>query len=151
VGAGSYPITPDSITVDNQPGKHPQFEADVTKGLPFPDKSFDSVTILEVLEHFDGREQLALLREAARVLEVGGQLVISIPYSWGPMKTAQRIMWFIRVRTTQREYYRNGHTHGHIGLCAPSELLAMVRAAGLRVLETKRLMLYDFLVVATRP
>lgn len=150
IGAGSFPITPDSITIDSQDCKHPDFELDVLRGIPFPDESFDSVTALELIEHFPATDQLKIFAEIRRVLQPGGQLVVSVPYSWGPMKSAQRIIWFVRSRTTQKEYYRNGHTHGHIGLCTPEELLAMMRWAGFKITEAKRLMLYDFMVVARK-
>lgn len=151
VGAGAYPVTPDSVTVDSQPGKHPDFEADLARGLPFPDGSFDSVTLLEVLEHFHAADQAGVLAEAARVLEPGGQLVLTTPYSRAHWRAIQRVMWFVRSRTTQSEYYRNGHTHGHVGLLDPSQIAGLVRGAGLRVDRERRVMLYTYMVVARKP
>ena len=43
--------------------------------LPFPDKSFSSITILDVIEHVD--EQVALLSEFNRVLADDGILVVT--------------------------------------------------------------------------
>jgi len=150
IGSGWVPITPDSVTVDIEPEKSPDFCIDVLKGLPFEDGSFDSVTCLEMLEHFKGLDQLAILSEICRVLHEGGELVVSIPYSWGPMRWAQRIVWFVRARTSQKEYYRNGHVHGHIGLIDPGELGAMLIWSGFEVVEARRILLYDYLVVARK-
>jgi SAM-dependent methyltransferase len=51
---------------------------------PFPDQSFDLVTMLDVLEHAD--DDLELLREIGRVLTSGGQLLVAVPayqFLWG--------------------------------------------------------------------
>jgi ubiquinone/menaquinone biosynthesis C-methylase UbiE len=45
--------------------------------LPFDDGAFDSVTILDVLEHVYG--QVELLAELNRVLKDGGRLVVTVP------------------------------------------------------------------------
>jgi ubiquinone/menaquinone biosynthesis C-methylase UbiE len=51
----------------------------ITKGvkLPFDDHSFDSVSMLDVLEHI--HEQEPILKECHRVLRVGGKLIITVP------------------------------------------------------------------------
>lgn len=112
--------------------------------------AFDSVTCLEVLEHFTTFEQLALIQEISRVLSPGGQAVISIPEA-GPLKVLQQIVWFVRSHTTQREYHENELCHGHVGLLSPAELERMLRWAGLEVLESKRILFYDRLVVCVKP
>jgi SAM-dependent methyltransferase len=50
--------------------------------LPFPDGSFDSVLMGEVLEHQIDRHRP--LEEAHRVLRVGAELVITVPYGLFP-------------------------------------------------------------------
>jgi SAM-dependent methyltransferase len=52
--------------------------------LPFDDESFDSVSLLDVLEHCP--DEAELLREVFRILRPGGLLVVSVPrlhlFSW---------------------------------------------------------------------
>jgi SAM-dependent methyltransferase len=57
-------------------------EGDVTKGLPFPDATFECVVAGEIIEHVPDPD--ALLREVRRVLVPGGLLVLSTPnlVSW---------------------------------------------------------------------
>ncbi|HEX7521274.1 MAG TPA: class I SAM-dependent methyltransferase, partial [Acidimicrobiia bacterium] len=42
--------------------------------LPFPDREFDLVTIIDVLHHAD--DPLAVVRESLRVLKPGGRIVV---------------------------------------------------------------------------
>lgn len=49
--------------------------------LPFDNKTFDSVVCFEVLEHVCDVE--LTLKEAARVLEVNGAMLVSVPFIWG--------------------------------------------------------------------
>lgn len=48
--------------------------------LPFADRSFDCVLMLDVLEHV--AEPEAALAEAGRVLRVGGQLLLTVPFAY---------------------------------------------------------------------
>jgi SAM-dependent methyltransferase len=47
--------------------------------LPFAEGDFDAVTLIELIEHLPEEENLALLREALRVLRPGGKLLVSTP------------------------------------------------------------------------
>ncbi|MBV9360662.1 MAG: class I SAM-dependent methyltransferase, partial [Betaproteobacteria bacterium] len=55
---------------------------DVSEGLPFPDRAFDCVFCLELLEHLTA--PLKLLVQIRRVLTDTGRAVVSVPspYSW---------------------------------------------------------------------
>jgi ubiquinone/menaquinone biosynthesis C-methylase UbiE len=47
-----------------------------TQNLPFPDNSFDTVTIIASLNHIPDREKV--LKEAYRVLKPGGQILVTM-------------------------------------------------------------------------
>jgi SAM-dependent methyltransferase len=53
------------------------------KHLPFADATFNAITLLEVIEHFE-KDTFMLIREARRVLTDGGSLYLTTPnpYSW---------------------------------------------------------------------
>jgi len=72
------------------------FEMQDAAALKFPDKSFDLVLCLELIEHIDDPE--GLLIEIARVLKPGGTLVISTPNRFSPEGLAGRILARIRGR-----------------------------------------------------
>lgn len=69
-----YPATADGLY-----GTRPQVYGDAA-ALPFLDRSFDTVMLLDVLEHV--AEPEAALREAARVLADGGHLLVTIPFAY---------------------------------------------------------------------
>lgn len=47
--------------------------------LGFPDKTFDVVTALEVVEHIEPEKQSQMFKEAARVLKKNGLFIVSTP------------------------------------------------------------------------
>jgi SAM-dependent methyltransferase len=50
---------------------------DISQGIPFPDRSYDFVFCIEVLEHVPN--PFATLAEFHRVLKPGGALILSVP------------------------------------------------------------------------
>jgi len=53
--------------------------------LPYPDNTFDTILSHEVLEHVN--DDRASVTEMARVLKVGGRMVIFVPNRWYPFET----------------------------------------------------------------
>jgi SAM-dependent methyltransferase len=67
-------------------------KADVQERLPFSDDSFDSVFMLDVIEHLE--KPAAALREINRVLRVGGTLAITTPNANSPLRLFHGKKWF---------------------------------------------------------
>lgn len=59
--------------------------------LPFPDSTFNVVTMLAVLEHIEKEEEI--LSEIYRVLVPGGKLVLTVPSIW-----AQPVLEFLAYK-----------------------------------------------------
>lgn len=56
-----------------------QFKTMTPGQLPFPDHSFDLITMIEVVEHLTEEDVDVLFAECARVLEPGGRLLVTTP------------------------------------------------------------------------
>jgi SAM-dependent methyltransferase len=76
------------------------------KTLPFPDRSFDTVLNVQVLEHTPHPGQL--VREMGRVLKDGGRLILSAPFQF-------------RLHEQPHDYFRYS-PHGLRALCAEAGL-----------------------------
>jgi SAM-dependent methyltransferase len=84
-GSGAYAqrLGPRAAWFDTGPVDRGGLRADVLS-MPFPDNSFGTVLIRDVLEHVD---DAAALDEAFRVLKPGGYLLVTVPAwpsLWGP-------------------------------------------------------------------
>ena len=89
--------------------------------LPFPDGAFDRVICSEVLEHIP--DDLAAMRELARVLRPGGTMAVTVP-RYGP----EAINWALS------DAYHNV-PGGHIRIYRRSVLEGRLRSVGLRPTE----------------
>lgn len=87
--------------------------------LPFRDGVFDLVICAEVLEHI--RDHRAAVREAARVLRPGGEIVVSVPRRWPEL-----ICW----RLSPSYAHSSG---GHIRIYTSRQLTALLQSAALVV------------------
>lgn len=78
IGCGDTKQYPDNIGVDIRPADGVDVVADLTEGLPFPDRSADRVFAVHVLEHLI--DFLPLVDECHRVLRPGGTLHVLSPW-----------------------------------------------------------------------
>ena len=105
-----------------------------SRGLPFPDASFDAVLAFEVIEHVE--DDAGLLGEIARVSRPGRVLILSTPVHatmWSPLDEAcghvrrdEPPTLFEKVRTAGFEI------GGYSWTPAPSRLLTGIRARALQ-------------------
>ena len=83
IGAGSgalIDILPKgAIGMDLSP-KHPAIIKGDIGQMPFDDETFDTVFAIEVLEHLDEDTLKYGLKEASRILQIGGNFIITVPF-----------------------------------------------------------------------
>jgi len=54
-------------------------QGDITNA-PFSDNYFDIITAISTIEHIPGKGDSLAMKEMARILKVGGKIIISVPY-----------------------------------------------------------------------
>ena len=86
--------------------------------LPFPDRRFQAVACIGVLQALEGSE--TALAEIARVLEPSGVAVIETLNPWGLLATFRRLSAFSRRQPTRLRY------------CSPRAVERMMASLGLR-------------------
>jgi SAM-dependent methyltransferase len=99
------------------PGTGEVLLGDVTR-LPFPDQFFDLVICSEVLEHLP--DDATAIRELARVLKPGKNLVVSVPRF-----LPERFCWLL-----SRDYHESAG--GHVRIYKKAELSSSLQAIGLK-------------------
>jgi ubiquinone/menaquinone biosynthesis C-methylase UbiE len=65
------------VGVDTNPKLPNVIKQDVTQGLPFPDKSFNTITAFEIFEHITPEKRDFLIEEIKRVAKL--RVIISVP------------------------------------------------------------------------
>lgn len=96
--------------------------------LPFADRSFASITLLDVLEHV--YEQMDLLHELARVLADDGRLIVTVPrrYAFSFLDAGN---WKFRFPRLHRRLFLLNHTRAEYQrryVAAPDGLIGDVSA-----------------------
>lgn len=89
IGQGG-PLT--SIQIAKRRLENQTFAVALGESLPFPDRSFELVTMNQVMEHVS--DQASVLFEAARVLKPGGAIYIACPNYLRFYESHYKIFWF---------------------------------------------------------
>ncbi|HYR76103.1 MAG TPA: class I SAM-dependent methyltransferase [Pyrinomonadaceae bacterium] len=119
---------------------------DLNKELPFSDQSFDYITCLEGLEHIENPQQA--IREFARLLRPGGQLVVSVP---NILNVEERLKWLLygytshfkpitRAQATRlrAEYNNREEIAAHVNPIGYSELRYTLEKYGFQIASVRR-------------
>ncbi len=104
-------IDPRPLRLAQARGYHVKL-ADASVGIPFQDRQFDLVAALDVIEH--NQDDLAMLRECARVLAAQGFLLVTVP--------AFMFLWS-----------QNDVLNAHVRRYTAGQLRQRIEAAGFRV------------------
>lgn len=72
----------------NRPRQFELVQGDASM-LPFPDRTFDAIASVEMMEHVFRPDRPKVLREAARVIRPGGTIAISTPNAHSPIELAK--------------------------------------------------------------
>ena len=127
------------------------------EALPFPDKSFDAVTIAFGIRNV--QESAVALAEVARVLKPGGRLAI-LEFSTPPQPLVRAAyLWYFRniLPRLGRLVSRHGEAYSYLpasveGFTPPAEFVAQLERAGLGRCEAVPLTFgVVYLYVAERP
>ena len=122
-----------SIQIASRRIDHQVFAVATGEDLPFRDRSFDLVTMNQVMEHVS--DQKAVLREAARVLKPGGAIYIACPNYLRFYEPHYKIFWFpllpkILGRLYLRARGRSPALLNQITYTTNSRLRALARGLG---------------------
>lgn len=80
LGSGPRGIDNDTwINIDGFKDRNVHYLCDISRGLPFYEKTFDGIFCEHVLEHFDYDHGKKLMEDCCRILKPGGVLRIIVP------------------------------------------------------------------------
>jgi len=95
---------------ENVPGyKNCKYQvADLTRGLPFKDATFDAVSLCDVLEHIE--KPAEVLKEVIRVAKPGATVVLSTPLRDSLFKKLASMADYLAQGRLYKAYYRGKET-----------------------------------------
>jgi predicted SAM-dependent methyltransferase len=143
----------DTVRVDIRDECNPDYRCDIRQ-LPFGDEEFDIAFSSHVLEHFDRREHLELLKEWLRVVKRGGEIRIVVPsIQWaaerlasGEPLNAEMEMHIMNVlygaQSNPYDYHKTGFT--------PTSLATTIKNLGCEVIKCETDNFYNIFLEARK-
>ncbi len=117
--------------------------------LPFPDRTFDAVASVEMMEHVFRPDRPRVLAEAARVLKPGGTIAMSTPNAHSPIELAKVLLthWPALRRMLPSSCYPEAaddrgtyHPYRYHHPITERDLTDGLTAAGFQVMGVRRFM-----------
>jgi ubiquinone/menaquinone biosynthesis C-methylase UbiE len=122
------------------------YRGDLNQDLPFGDQSFKYITCLEGLEHIENPQQA--IREFARLLQTGGQVIVSVP---NILNVEERLKWLLYGYTShfkpitresaarmRAEYDNREEIAAHVNPIGYSELRYILEKNGFQIASVYR-------------
>ncbi|MBF0503197.1 MAG: class I SAM-dependent methyltransferase, partial [Candidatus Riflebacteria bacterium] len=92
--------------------------------LPFRERTFDAVTVVEFIEHLQHVDSLRLLREVNRVLRPGGRLIVTTPNYHSFWPVLESVINLVGKVTYEKQ---------HVCHYYPRRLCALMTSAGFAI------------------
>lgn len=141
-------IVPDQFAVGKRIAQHNGVAFDVAGAdacaLPFPNASFDHVTLVETFEHIFADDRPRAVAECSRVLRPGGRIVLSTPNHASVVERAKRVavrhrwiraqlpsMCYPDLGTARADY----HPYRYHRPLPDREIVSLLSDAGFRVTQ----------------
>lgn len=144
IGSNRWKIISNAISLDLDKFVHPDIVGNCLS-LPFLNSIFDSVTALELIEHFNSASQDILLEEVKRVLKPHGQFIISTPNISNSTRKIHDLLWYVSHFVYAREDLGQ-----HIGELTHYQLTNKLGEHGFTVLKHKSFTLFNYVVEAEK-
>jgi ubiquinone/menaquinone biosynthesis C-methylase UbiE len=144
IGSNSYKILVRAVSLDKDASVNPDFVGSALD-IPFPAESFDCVSMLELIEHFETEDQIRVLLEAYRVLKHRGALIISTPNISEATRGLHDLLWFV-----SHWVYARKDLGQHIGELTHSQLKTMLRRTGFAIESEKAFSFVNYMVKAIK-
>lgn len=106
--------------------------------LPFPQNSFDKIIMSEIIEHV--KDDIKVLKEAKRVLKMGGILVLTTPnkdypFLWDPVNWILEHFFSFHIRNG----FFAGIWNQHLRLYTPEEIKKKLEKVGFKKISSELL------------
>jgi len=140
LGCNRYKILPSAIGVDVDPNVTPDIVSSCLC-LPFKDGCFDSVTALELIEHFHSKDQNRFLKEVRRVLKPEGQFIVSTPNISEATRKVHDLLFYV-----SHMVYARQDVHAHVGELTHHQLKRKLLNARFKICSEKAFSIFNYVV-----
>ena len=140
MGCNKYKVVPSSIGLDLEKESKPDVLSTCLK-TPFPDNSFDTVTALELIEHFDSRDQDRFLDEVYRILKRKGQFIVSTPNISEATRKLHDFLFYV-----SHMVYARKDVHAHKGELTHHQLKRKLLNHDFKIKSEKSFSFFNYVV-----
>lgn len=144
IGCGSYKIIHQAVGFDWNPLVLPDVLGNALS-MPFADQEFDTVTALEIIEHFSRKNQHVFLSEISRVLKKHGQFIVSTPNITEGTRKLHDTLWFV-----SHFIYARKDLGQHIGELTHYQLKWLLDHHQFTVKSDKAFSIFNYVVEAVK-